>query len=48
MNFSRGLELGEEKSEICTEAQHNKRLQRTGISGPLIDNVSLAQLIPGR
>ncbi len=27
---------------------HNKRLQRTGISVPLIDNLLLAQLSPGR
>jgi hypothetical protein len=26
----------------------NKRLQRTGISVPLIDNLPLAQLSPGR
>jgi hypothetical protein len=29
-------------------APNNKRLQRTGISVPLIDNLPVAQLSPGR
>jgi hypothetical protein len=33
---------------LVATAQHNKRLQRTGISVLLIDSLPLAQLSPGR